>query len=111
MKAFPGESSVTVDKMILDQLIYGCGEEKVRMHLIEKAPSMSREALSLVVAYHAAIKYNESLRDSSSSITAMYSERGTAGYNGSIQWISEFSQNNRNFNLERNSGVGYKNGK
>ena len=48
-KAFPGESSATVDRMILDQLI--CGEEKVGMYLIEKAPSTSQEALSQVVAY------------------------------------------------------------
>ena len=59
-KAFPGESSATVDRMILDQLICGSAEEKVQMHLIEKAPSTSREALSIAVAYQAAIKYNES---------------------------------------------------
>ena len=50
-KAFPGESSTTVDRMIMDQFICGFGEEKVRMYLIEKAPSTSREALSLTVAY------------------------------------------------------------
>ena len=42
-KAFPGENSATIDGMILDQLIYSCGEEKVRMYLIEKAPCTSRE--------------------------------------------------------------------
>ena len=50
-KAFPGEISAMVDRMILDQLICGCGEEKLRMYLIEKAPSTSREALSQTVAY------------------------------------------------------------
>ena len=69
-KAIPGESSATVDRMNLDQLICGCGEEKVRMYLIEKAPSTSREALSQAVAYQAAIKYNENLRESGSSISS-----------------------------------------
>ena len=62
-KAFPGESSQAVDRMILDQLICGCADEKIRFHLIEKAPATSRDALSLAVAYQAAIKYNESLKD------------------------------------------------
>ena len=75
-KAFPGESSATVDRMILDQLICGCGEEKVRMYLIKKAPDTSREALSLAVAYQAAIEYKENLRESSSSISSTYAERG-----------------------------------
>ena len=74
-KAFPEESSATVDRMILDQLICGCGEEKVRMYLIEKAPSTSREASSQAVAYQATIKYNENLRESGSSISSTYAER------------------------------------
>ena len=60
-KAFSCASSATVDRMILDQLICGCGEEKIRMYLIEKARDTSREALSLAVAYQTAIKYNENL--------------------------------------------------
>ena len=31
VKAFPRESSTTVDKMILDQFICCCGAEKVKM--------------------------------------------------------------------------------
>ena len=54
--------------MILDQLICGCAEEKVRMHLIEKSPSTSREALSIIVAYQAAVKYNESSKESTTEV-------------------------------------------
>ena len=74
-KAFPGESSTTVDRMILDQLICGCREEKVRMYLIEQAPDTSMEALSLAVVSQAAINYNENFRKTSSSISSTYAER------------------------------------
>ena len=62
-KAFPGESGQAVDRMILDQLICGCSDEKIRFQLIEKAPATSRDALLLAVAYQAAIKYNDSLKE------------------------------------------------
>ena len=61
-KAFPGESGQPVDRMILDQLICGCSDEKIRFQLIEKVPATSRNALSLAVAYQAAIKYNDIVR-------------------------------------------------
>jgi hypothetical protein len=64
-KAFPGESGSTVDKMILDQFILGCDDDKVRLHLIKKQPASSREALSLALTYRAALKYNETLKDNS----------------------------------------------
>ena len=110
-KAFPGESSATVDKMILDQLICGCGEEKVRMHLIKKAPSTSREALSQAVTYQAAIKYNENLRESGSSISPTYVEREQRGFENSRgHWSPQSQQSYRNFNaLSRGSGTGYRN--
>ena len=74
-KALPEESSSTVDRMTMDLLKCDFEEEKVRLNLIEKAPNTSREAFSLAVAYQAAIKYNDSLRESSLLISTMYSER------------------------------------
>ena len=62
-KAFPGESGQAVDRMILDQLICGCSHEKICFQLIEKAPATSSDALSLAVAFQAAIKYNDSLKE------------------------------------------------
>ena len=96
--------------MTMDQLICGCGEEKVRMHLTEKAPSTSREALFLAIAYQAAIKYNESLREISSSISAMYSESEQTGYANASrgQWRPQISQN-RNFNMDWSLEAGYRN--
>ena len=64
-KAFPDESADTVDRMITDQFIVGCEIDRTRLHLIEKGPHTSREALALGIAHQAAIKYNESLRDTS----------------------------------------------
>ena len=98
-KAFLGESSATVDRMILDQIICGCGKEKVQMYLMEKALATSREALSLAVAYQAAIKYNENLRETSTSISSTYAEReqGENTYGSRGQRRTEFPQNFRNY--------------
>ena len=110
-KAFPGESSAMVDIMILDQPICGCGEEKVRMYLIEKAPSTSREALSQAVAYQAAIKYNENLRESGSSISSTYVEKEQRRFeNSRRQWSPQSPQSYSNFNaLSRGFVTGYRN--
>ena len=110
-KAFPRESSATVDRLVLNQLICGCGEEKVRMYLIEKAPSTSREALSQAVACQASIKYIENLRESGSSISSTYVEREQRGFENSRgQWRSQSPQSYTNFNApSRDSGTGYKN--
>ena len=35
----------------------------MRLHLLDKAPKTSREALSLAISYQAAIRYNESIKD------------------------------------------------
>ena len=85
--------------MILDQLIYGCGEENVRMYLIEKVPDTSKEALSLAVAYQVAIKYNENLRETSSYISSTYAEReqGENIYGSRGQQRKEFPRNLRNY--------------
>ena len=110
-KAFPGERSATVDRMILNQLICRCGEEKVGMYLIEKAPSTSREALSQAVAYQAAIKYNENLWESSSSISSTYVGRELREFeNSREQWSQQSPQSYRNLNEpSRGSGTGYRN--
>ena len=72
VKAFPGENSATVDEMILGQIICEYAEEKIRMHLIERAPSTPREALLIAAAHQAAIKYNESLRET--MVSSMHNE-------------------------------------
>jgi len=72
--------------MITDQLIVGCDDEKVRLHLCERQATTSREALAIAVAYKAALRYNETLRDNSAVIASTgYSNRGEGngrrGYN------------------------------
>ena len=62
-KAFPSDNGVVMDEAIMDQFICGCDDEKVRLHLLDKAPKTSREALSLAISYQAAIRYNESIKD------------------------------------------------
>ena len=94
-KAFPGESSATVDRMILDQLICGCAEEKVLMHLIEKSPITSREALSIAVAYKAAIKYNESLRESTKLVSSMHNENDQKDYSNTCRRSMSRNYHNR----------------
>ena len=71
-KAFPDETADTVDRMITDQFIVGCEVDRTRLHLIEKGPRTSREALALGIAHQAAIKYNESLRDTSAVSAVEY---------------------------------------
>ena len=95
-KAFPGESSQAVDRMILDQLICGCADEKIRFHLIEKAPATSRDALSLAVAYQAAIKYNESLKDNI-LISTIQGENNQENYSNETRGRNiRYSQSTRN---------------
>ena len=62
-KAFPSDNGVVMDEAIMDQFICGCDDEKVRLHLLDKAPKTSREALSLAISYQAAIRYNEYIKD------------------------------------------------
>ena len=95
-KASPGKSSATVDRMILDQLICGCVKGKVRMHLIDKAPSTSREALLIAVAYQAAIKFNESLRENTTVVSSMYNENDQKNYSNTSR-----RPMNRNFQNRR----------
>ena len=71
-KAFPEEGdSKYVDRAITDQFVVGCDDDRVRLHLIEKAPSSSKEALQLALTFKAALQYNETLRDASSTIGAI----------------------------------------
>ena len=101
-EAFPGEISATADRMILDQLICGCAKEKVRMHLIEKSPSTSRETLSIAVAYQAAIKYNESLRESTTVVSSMHNENDQKDYSNTYRRpMSRNYQNRRVRSRER----------
>ena len=85
--------------MILDQLICRCAEEKVQMHLIEKAPSTSREALSIEVAYQTVIKYNESLRET--IVSSMHNEIIPEDYSYTPRRQTSSYQNRRVCNRER----------
>ena len=58
--------------MITDQFIVGCEVDRTRLHLIEKGPRTSREALSVGIAHHAAMRYNESLKDTSTVSAVEY---------------------------------------
>ena len=71
-KAFPDESAETIDRMITDQFIVGCEVDRTRLHLIEKGPRTSREALALGIAHQAAIRYNKSLKDTSTVSAVEY---------------------------------------
>ena len=66
-KAYPGphtaEQAQIADDAIMDQLIYGCEDEKMRLFLLEKNPKSSREALSLATSYQSAMRFNDTIRD------------------------------------------------
>ena len=49
----------------------GCSNDKIRLYLIEKAPTSSRDALSLALAHQAALNYNESLKDTPATIATI----------------------------------------
>lgn len=66
-KAYPGETSHVVDEAILDQFIYGCEDEKVRLHLLDKMPKTSRDALAQAIAFLSALRYNDSIVETSLS--------------------------------------------
>ena len=68
-KAYPGENAHVVDEAVMDQFIYGCEEEKVRLHLLDKSPKSSREALSLATTFQAAMRYNESIKETATTTT------------------------------------------
>ena len=69
-KAYPGphnaEQAQLIDEIIMDQLIFGCEDEKIRLFLLERNSTSSRDALSYAMNYKSAIQYNESIK----SITA-----------------------------------------
>ena len=119
-KAFPDESADTVDRMITDQFIVGCEIDGTRLHLIEKGPHTSREALALGIAHQAAIKYNESLRDTSAVSALEYHsprpptnnpERSFGrGRRGNYYASQGKNQNNRwSGNPNRTSNYGHQN--
>ena len=56
--------------MITDQFMVGFSNNKIRLNLIEKAPTSSRDALSLALAHQTALNYNESLKDTPTTIAA-----------------------------------------
>ena len=76
-KTFPDESAETIDHMITDQLIVGFEVDRIRLHLIEKRPRTSREALAFGIVPQTAIQYNESLKDTSTVSAVHLQQRQT----------------------------------
>ena len=95
-KAFHGESSNMIDKILTDHFIIGCNDDKVRLYLIEKAPKSSKETLSTAVAYTAALKYNYNLKENSLPVDPI----GNKNYSG----ISKRNQ----YNFRRNYRFNYR---
>ena len=71
-KAFAEETADTVDRMITDQFIVGCEVDRTSLQLIEKGSHTSREALAFGIAHQAAIRYYESLKDTSAVAAVGY---------------------------------------
>ena len=122
-KAYPGshtpEQAQVTDEAIMDQLICGCEDEKIRVFLLEKSPKSSREALSLAMAYQSAMRYNDSIKDLAAtqatveSVTAITGEKfkNNEGenrvardspvrqtYNTQARYGQDISRNNNNNN-------------
>ena len=97
-KAFPEESADTVDRMITDQFIIGCEIDRTRLHLIEKGPRTSREALSLGIAHQSALRYNESLRDTS-GVSAMGVQEDVIMHRSIKQREERNQRGNRRFHI------------
>ena len=113
-KAFPDEAADTVDRMITDQFIVGCEVDRTRLHLIGKGPRTSRKALSVSIAHQAAMRHNESLKDTSTVLAveyrtpathtteqerSFYRERGNSSYanrrkNQGNRWNNNFNRVN-----------------
>ena len=114
-KAFPDESADTIDRMITDQFIVGCEVDRTRLHLIEKGPRTSREALALGIAHQAAIRYNESLKDTSTvsaveyHVSATTANRPTRAHGRGRRVHNAnpnqgYNQNNRWSNINNSTG-------
>ena len=79
--------------MITDQFIVGCEVDRSHHYRIKKEPRTSWEALALGIAHHVAMRYNESLRNSSfvaaveyrlpvTTITTQFRGRGNNYFRG-----------------------------
>lgn len=65
-KAHPGphstEQAKIVDRLVCDSFVWGCGDEKIRLHLLLKKPQSTREALEMALNHMAVLTYNESIK-------------------------------------------------
>jgi hypothetical protein len=65
-KAHPGphtaEQAKIVDRLVCDSFVWGCGDEKIRLHLLLKKPQSTREALEMALSHMAVLTYNESIK-------------------------------------------------
>ena len=113
-KAFPGENADTKDlgeirsladtndKNILDQFLIGSGDDKVRLYLIEKSPKTSREALSMAVAYKAALQYNETLKENT-LMAAANTEEDKYKRSSRVQFKNKFDDIDRSKDRNRST--------
>ena len=106
--AFPGENADTIDKNILDQFLLGPGDDKVRLYLIKKSPKTSREALSMAVAYKAALQYNETLKENTLMAAANieednYKRSSRVQFKNKFDDIDRSKDRNRSTSQERYS--------
>ena len=106
-KAYPGphtaEQAQIADDAIMDQLIYGCEDEKMRLFLLEKNPKSSREALSLATSYQSAMRYNDTIRDltiTQTSVDAITS-RNDASERNNYRHRQTYNNYGNNYNNSR----------
>ena len=106
-KAYPGphtkEQAQIADDAIMDQLIYGCEDEKMRLFLLEKNPKSSREALSLATSYQSAMRYNDTIRDltiTQTSVDAITS-RNDANERNNYRHRQTYNNYGNNYNNSR----------
>ena len=106
-KAYPGphtaEQAQIADDAIMDQLIYGCENEKMRLFLLEKNSKSSREALSLATSYQSAMRYNDTIRDltiTQTSVDAITS-RNDANERNNYRHRQTYNNYGNNYNNSR----------
>ena len=102
-KAFPGDTGVIIDRMITDQFMVGCSNDKIRLYLIEKAPTSSRDALSLALAHQAALNYNESLKDTPATIATTAEVNKSSKSKARSSSPGNWRRNNNNNYRQRSS--------
>ena len=101
-KAYPGphtaEQALITDEAIMDQLICGCEDEKMRLFLLDKSPKSSREALSLATSYQSALRYNDTIRN----INTAHTDVDAVATNSSAAGRSSYRDERNNYRTWNN---------